>query len=264
MKPSVFPRHGLITGASSGLGAALAKRLSSAGTRLSLLARDHDRLSAVAADCVAAGAETEICVCDVTDGEAMERSIALCDDKLPIDLVVANAGIGGAASLAINGSETSVSARQIIETNLIGVINTIAPLAPRMAARQRGRVVIVSSVAGLVGLPQSPSYCASKAALQTYAVSLRRMLAPVGVQVSVVVPGFIDTPMSASLPLAKPLMWTAEKAAATIAEGIRTGRREIKFPWPLVAVARLVGALPGAAGDLALRVLTSNERVSTP
>jgi short-subunit dehydrogenase len=250
------PRHAIITGASSGLGAALARRLGAPGQRLSLIARDRERLDAVAADCIEAGAETDIRPCDVTDADGMEHCIAACDAIAPIDLVIANAGIGGAASLARNGSESPVAARRIIETNLIGVINTIAPVAPRMSERRRGHIVIVSSIAGLIGLAQSPSYCASKAALRTYGESLRRLMASSGVKVSVVSPGFVDTPMSATLPFPKPLMWTAERAAAVIEKRLQSGEWEIQFPWPLFALARFLRALPASAADRIVRALS--------
>lgn len=262
MSLSASHRHGIITGASSGLGAALARRLGATGLRLSLIARDRERLAAVAADCAGRGAETGVFVCDVTDAEGMERCIASCDAIAPIDLVIANAGIGGAACWAGNEAETSAAARRIIETNLIGVINTIAPLVPRMAERRRGHIVIVSSIVGLLGLAQSPSYCASKAALRTYAESLRRFMAPSGVKVSIVLPGFVDTPMSATLPFSKPLMWSAERAAATIARGLQSGDTQIQFPWPLVALARFLSALPSAASDRLVHALRPKEETA--
>jgi short-subunit dehydrogenase len=262
MSLSASHRHGIITGASSGLGAALARRLGSAGLRLSLIARDRERLAAVAADCAGNGAETDFFVCDVTDAEGMELCIASIDAIAPIDLVIANAGIGGAASLAGNGGETSASARRIIETNLIGVINTVAPLVPRMAARQRGHIVIISSIAGLLGLAQSPSYCASKAALRTYAESLRRLMAPSGVKVSVVLPGYVDTPMSATFRFSKPLMWSAERAAAAIAKGLQSGETHIQFPWPLVALVRFASVLPVSVGDRLVQALSPKEETA--
>lgn len=242
-------RHVLITGASSGIGAALARRLAGSGTRLSLVARDPERLAGVAGECTAAGATVQVRQCDVADGGVMERAMIDCDDVAPIDAVVANAGIGGAASLAGNAGEPVAVARRIIETNLIGVINTVGPLVPRMIERGRGHLVIVSSLAGRLGLPQSPSYCASKAGLRTYADALRRLLAPSRVCVSLVSPGFVDTPMSATLPFAKPLMWSADRAAAAIADVLRTGRGDVEFPWPLAMLARLLGVLPQAAAD---------------
>ena len=243
------PHHVLITGASSGIGAALATHYARRGVVLSLLARNPERLDAVARACRAKGAGAETHVSDVTDARDMERVMLACDRRQPIDLVIANAGIGGAAALTATAEEIAASARPIFEINLMGVVNTITPLVPCLVARRSGQVAIMGSLAGLVGLPQAPVYSASKAALRVYAHGLCRLLAPYGIAVSIVCPGFVDTPMSASLPFQPPLTWDAERAARHIAAGLARGRREILFPWPLVLAARLLALLPVAAVD---------------
>ena len=129
-------------------------------------------------------------------------------------------------------------ARKIVEVNFLGVVNTVVPLLANLCARRRGHIVIVGSMAGLQGLAESPAYSASKAAVRIYGEGLRRLLAPQGVRVTVVVAGFIATPMSASLPFPRPFEWTAERAASRIVRGIGRNEAEIAFPWQL----RLAGS----------------------
>lgn len=241
--------HVLITGASSGIGAALATYYAQQGVTLSLVARNFGRLDSVVQACRALGAEVQSHVSDVTDALGMEQLLFACDARKPINLVIANAGIGGAAALAGKNGESAVSARTIFEVNVMGVVNTITPLLPGFVFRRSGQVAIIGSLAGLVGLPHAPSYSASKAALHVYAHGLHRLLAPHGVQVSIVCPGFVDTPMSATLPFRGPFTWSAERAARHIAIGLARGRREIFFPWPLAVTARLFALLPRAAVD---------------
>jgi short-subunit dehydrogenase len=248
LQSSIAP-HVVITGASSGIGAALARVYGRWGWRLSLIARDAKRLEAVAADCGAGGNDVDIHPADVTDATAIDAAMKTCDLRQPVDLVIANAGIGGQAALACDGGEPGDIARQILTTNMLGVVNTVTPLLPLLVARRRGQIAIMSSLAALAGLPACPAYSASKAATRVYGAALRSLLAPSGVRVSVVCPGFIATPMTESLPFHLPFLWTADRAALHVARSLARGRREILFPWPLVAALRLVAVLPAAMGD---------------
>jgi short-subunit dehydrogenase len=235
--------HIVITGASSGLGAALARVYASPGVLLTLSGRDEARLASVAADCVAAGAEVSVVVCDVTDAAAMATWLTNADQTRPIDVVFANAGIGGKAAIAPSQGESNATASSIVATNTLGVINTVTPLLPGFVERQSGHLVVVSSLAGLLGLPHSPAYCGSKAAARIYADGLRRLMRPHRVKVTVVNPGFVDTPMSRSLPTAGPQTWTAERAARAIKLAVAKGKGDVTFPWSLrlaVAVAQLL------------------------
>jgi short-subunit dehydrogenase len=243
------PLHVLITGASSGIGAALAAHYARPGVELSLLARNRERLDTVARACRARGAGAQIHVSDVTDAQEMQRVVLACDRRHAIDLVIANAGIGGAASMTATAEELAASARPIFEINLMGVVHTVTPLVPCLVARRSGQIAIMGSFAGLVGLPQAPVYSASKAALRVYAHGLRRLLMPHGVGVSIICPAFVDTPMSASLPFRPPLTWNAERAAGHIAAGLARGKREILFPWPLALAARFLTCMPAVAVD---------------
>jgi short-subunit dehydrogenase len=247
--PFQSPTHVVITGASSGLGAALARFYASRGTKLSLIARDRTRLEQVAAVCRQSGADADFHVADVTDAAAITDALLACDSRLTVELVIANAGIGGKAVLAPREGETGDLARRIIATNTFGVINTVTALLPRLIARQRGQVALISSLNGFSGWPDCPAYSASKAAVNVYGEGLRLLAARAGVRVTVVCPGFIDTPMSASLPMQRPFLWSADRAAAYIARALARGQRRVLFPWPLAMGARLLAVLPPAVSD---------------
>ena len=238
------PRHVAITGAGSGIGAALAHHYAGPGVRLSLLGRNLDRLSAVAAQCREKGADVDVQSCDVAEAEAMADWLARCDDARAVDLIIANAGIGGDAVIAGPAGESLARAERIIATNVRGVINAVTPLLPRMAARKKGAIVIISSLAAFIPLAESPVYCASKAAARLYGLALHRLLAPKGIAVTVASPGFIDTPMSASLARPLPFLWPADRAARHIAAGVARRRREIVFPWQMALAVRLAALLP--------------------
>lgn len=243
------PAHILITGASSGIGAALARRYAREGMLLSLTARNASRLEQVAQDCRAAGADADWQAADVSNSIALGAWIEACDTRRPVDMVIANAGVGGERVIATATGKSLSIAREIVETNISGVTNCVIPLLPRFVERGGGHVVIMSSLAAYVGLPEAPLYSASKAAVRTYGQGLRRLLARSGVRVTVVCPGFVATPMSASLPGHPPLIWTAERAAERIVGGLARGKPEISFPWPLATLARLASALPPSLID---------------
>jgi short-subunit dehydrogenase len=243
------PRHVLITGASSGIGAALAHRFARPGTKLSLTGRDPTRLRQVSERCGNASADAQWQAMDITDAHVVGQWIMDCDTVQPVDLVIANAGIGGSAVIVPDSGEMLAAAHDIVATNILGVANTVIPLLPRFVVRGNGHVVIMSSLAGYVGLPQSPLYSASKAAVRVYGQALRRLLAPGGIRVTVVCPGFVETPMSATVPGLRPLLWSVERAAARIERGIARNEREIRFPWILATLARMAEALPPALVD---------------
>jgi short-subunit dehydrogenase len=240
------PSHILITGASSGIGAALAKRYAAPGVRLSLTARHRERLVNILQACQARGAETTGGVCDVRNADALRAFVEEVDDQQPITMVIANAGVGGEFVIAGTSGERADVAREIFETNVMGVANSIIPLLPRFLARGEGHVVIMSSLAAFVGLPDAPVYSASKAAVRVYGQALHRLLSPRSIRVTVVCPGFVDTPMSASLPGPRPFLWSAERAANRIVKGLARGEHEISFPWLLTTLAKLSGHLPPA------------------
>jgi len=236
----------LITGASSGLGAALARRYAAPGVRLALIGRDPSRLALVAADCVARGATVERASIDVTERATLAAWIVAADDSLPFDLVIANAGISGGTSGLGEGNDQS---RLIFAINLDGVLNTIEPILPRMRRRGTGAVALMSSLAGFRGLPGAPAYGASKAAVRVLGEALRGDYRPSGVTVSVICPGFVTTPMTARNRFRMPFLMKAERAAEIMVRGLARGRGRIAFPWPMYALARLIAALPSPLID---------------
>ena len=233
------PRSILITGASSGIGAALARAYAGPGVFLALSGRNQQRLDKVAGTCRKRGAEAEARVLDVTDGPAMARWLAAVDGGHPLDLVIANAGVSGAEDRA----------REIFAVNLAGVLNTVLPAIPPMRGRGRGQIAIMSSIAGIRGLPSAPAYAASKAAVKSYGEGLRGSLAADGVRVSVICPGFVKTPMTASNRFPMPFLTKADEAALKIRRGLAREAPLIAFPWPMVWGLRLVSALPSTIAD---------------
>lgn len=236
MKPAI-----LITGASSGLGAALARAYASPGAVLCLGGRDEGRLQQVAAQCRALGAELEIAVVDVTDRAAMEGWLLAADDRHPLTLVIANAGISGGTGHRLG--ETAEQTRAIFAANLDGVLNCLLPIIPRMQARRSGQIVLMASLAGFRGLPSAPAYAASKAAVKVWGEGLRGWLAGDGVGVSVICPGFVRTAMTATNRFPMPFLLEAERAALIMKRGIAANRARIAFPWPLATLVWLL-ALP--------------------
>jgi short-subunit dehydrogenase len=236
----------LITGASSGIGRGLALLYAGQGIRLLLTGRDIARLNAVAELCRAKGATVDICPVCVTERAAFEKEILSWDDKHPIDLVIANAGISG-------GAGTNEQAfRDIMEINLTGTFNTVNPLIPRMIERQAGHIVLMSSIAGFRGMPNAPAYSVSKVAVRAYGEALRPLLKAKGVRLSVICPGFIKTPLTDTNPFPMPFLMTVEEAALRIKKGIDANKARIAFPWPMYLIARSIALLPLGIGDFIL------------
>lgn len=237
------PRCIAITGASSGIGAALARHYAAGGITLFLSGRDAGRLDAVADDCRTRGARVETAILDVTDRAAAVRWAQDADDDTPIDLIIANAGISGGTGGVING-EPAAQAHRIFDVNVMGVLNTIEGAQDRMIARGRGQIAVISSLASFAAWPGAPAYSASKAAVRVYAEALNGALAHTGVTACAVCPGFIETPMTAVNGYKMPFMMDAAKAAALIARGLAAGRVRLCFPLRTYVFAALPGFLP--------------------
>ncbi len=231
------PGHVLVTGASSGLGRALAEAYAAPGRQLTLLGRDEARLAAVAAAVAARGGEAVTHVVDVRDRAAMAAVIGAADDARPLDLVVANAGIAAAADPG-----------EVLAVNALGVWYTVAPALARMGGRGRGQLALMSSLAGRRGLPGAGPYCASKAAVRVLAESLRLDWGPRGVRVSAVVPGFVDTPLTRLNAFAMPWRLDGAAAAERIRRGLERDRAEIAFPRRLAIAVRLLTVMPPCGG----------------
>jgi short-subunit dehydrogenase len=250
-----FPRSILITGASSGIGAALAREYARPGVTLALGGRDRARTEAIVEACRARGAAASASIADVIDRDAMHRVVSEADSAAPLDLVIANAGI---SAISGPGGETEAQAREIFATNVDGVMNTVFPAIEAMRAHAprngvRGQIAIVSSLAGFHGYPGAPAYVASKNAVRAWGESLRGELYGEGIRVSVICPGFVATPMTAGATFPQPFKISAERAARIVASGLARGRSRIAFPWPTYFAAWLGIALPERMVDPLIR-----------
>jgi len=254
--PPNSPAAVLITGASSGIGEALAKAYATPGRLLALAGRDRGRLDAVATACRGFGAAVEAAAIDVADRDAMRAWIEGVDDRHPIDLAIANAGISAGTG---GQGESEEQCRNIFAVNLDGVLNTAWPALTRMRGRRRGQIAIISSIAAFRGLPGTPAYSASKAAVKAYGEALRGWLAKDGIRVSVVCPGFVRSRMTAVNKFPMPMIMDADKAAGIIVKGLARDKARIAFPWPMYALLWLLGALPPAWTDPLLKVVPEKE-----
>lgn len=234
------PRSILITGASSGIGEALACRYAEAGVSLFLSGRNEARLDGVAAACKAQGATVFVSAVDVTDRSAMAQWIADADRESALDLVVANAGISGGTA---GGVEPEAQIRSIFAVNVEGVLNTVLPGLEAMASRGAGHIAIVSSLAGFLPMSGAPAYSASKAAVRHFGEALRPSAARRGVGVSVICPGFVYSRMTAANPFPMPLIMSGERAAGIIARGIEKNRARVAFPLLMYAIVYTLGHL---------------------
>lgn len=240
------PKHIVITGASSGIGEALAEAYAAPGIRLGLLGRKRDRLEALATSCMAKGAHVWMHALDVTDRKGMESILQQEDNKKPIDLIFANAGISAGT---FGPGENESQARAVFACNLDGVLNTIHPILPRMAARGRGQVALMASLASFRGIPGAPAYCSSKAAVRIYGEGLRGEYTRSGVEVNVICPGYIDTPMTRVNRFPMPFLMTPEKCTAIIIKGLKNNKSRIAFPCPMVFAVGLLALLPPSWTD---------------
>lgn len=239
--PKVF-----ITGASSGLGAALAVHYALHGATLGLAARRRERL-----DALAAGLAGEHCLyaVDVTDAAALADAAArfIARHGAP-DIVIANAGVS-VGTLTEYAEDLQVF-RRVLETNLVGMAATFQPFIAPMRAAHRGSLVGIASVAGIRGLPGAGAYGASKAAAISYLESLRVELRGSGVRVVTICPGYVDTPMTAVNRYPMPFLLNADDAARRIARAIERAAGYAVIPWQMAIVAKLLRMLPNSVFDL--------------
>ncbi len=233
----------VITGASSGIGQALALDYAAPGIALALNGRDEARLQTVAEACRAKGAIVDARSIDVTDREGLASWLIAFDDAHPVDLLIANAGISIDKD---NSSLDDFSAiRNTMAVNFDGVLNTVEPLIGRLMARKRGQIAVVSSLAGFIGLPYSASYNASKAAVRVWGESIRYVLKKSGVGVSVICPGFVVSRITTEAPFPMPFLMSAERASAIIRRGLARNKARIAFPVPTKAAVWFGGVIPG-------------------
>ena len=244
--PSVRFRNIVITGASSGIGEALAADYAAPGIVLALTGRDPKRLESVAEACRAKGAVVFAEILDSTDRVGMERWLKEFDDLHPVDLLIANAGI----SIDQNNPalEAFHTVRRTMAVNFDGVLNTLEPLVGRMMDRRSGQIGLVSSQASFFGRPLAASYNASKAAVRVWGESVRFALAASNVGVSVVCPGFVVSRMSAETKGPKPFLVSAEKASRVIRTGLERNAPRISFPLGIAVLVWLTAVGPARWG----------------
>ena len=228
----------VVTGASSGIGRALAVELAREGYRVGLIARRADRLEAVVAAIRAAGDSAECVPAAVTGRDEVRRAIGTLTERLgPVDLLVANAGIG-------LGTDALVPAADALEAefrvNVFGVFYAVEAVVPSMIERGAGHVVVISSLAAHRGLPGAAGYCASKAALTRLVEGLRPDWARAGICATTVHPGYVRSEMTARNRFRMPLLMETDRAARLIARAIRRKRKVYEFPWRMSLLVRHV------------------------
>jgi len=242
----------VITGATGAIGQALATVYAKPGNQLVLHGRQRDVLDALEVSCRHAGAEVELSHIDLGDDTALFEWLGTLCDPTPPDIVIVNAGIN--INIGEDGSgEAWEEASRLLEINLRVPMAMGNFLGKRMRASGHGQLVLMSSLAAYHGLPVTPSYSASKAGVKAYGEALRGWLAPYGVGVSVVMPGYVSSKMCHEMPGPKPFLWQPERAARVIAAGVERNRTRISFPFPLNFGCWWLAVLPAAVSQRLLK-----------
>jgi len=248
------PAAVLITGATGGIGEALARRYAQTGRTLILHGRDQARLGAIARACETGGARVVCVTFDLCDAPGTEAALRTLSNEHAIDLAIINAGV----SRMVGAGEEVESweiAKTVLAVNLDGAIASIAGVLPEMRRRGSGQIAVISSLEAYFGLPVTPIYCASKSALKAYGEALRGWLAPQGIAVNVVLPGFVRTPMSDRFQGPKPWMLSPDRAAMLIRRGLERNSARIAFPRVLAWGMWWLAVLPASWSQWLVRVL---------
>ena len=237
-----------LTGASSGIGEGLALTMAERGAVLGLVARRREQLENLASECEAKGAKAVIFPCDVTDAAAIQAAAdAMRLEFGHIDILIANAGIGG------NDPETRSynpeAVKKVIDTNLMGAVNCVHAIVPQMIERGQGQLVAISSLAGIRGLPKSAAYSASKAAMTMFFESVRLDTRGKGIDVTIIQPGFIETPLTAGRTNKMPYLMKLDDAIPHFIDAIEKKKAFAAFPWQLATIVRLGKIFPAGLYD---------------
>jgi short-subunit dehydrogenase len=231
-------RTAWVTGASSGIGRALALRLAAQGVTVAASARRVEALH----ELTKLNPKIHAFPLDVTDTRATKAVVtSIQDTRGPIELAVLNAGIG--QRMGVDNFDAEVAA-QTMAVNYQGLVNGVAALLPGMRERRSGRIALMSSVAGYRGLPRAAAYAPSKAAAISLAESLRPELQDRGISISIINPGYVETPLTENARYPLPFVISAEDAASRIISGLARGKFEIAFPWQMVWMLKLGRLMP--------------------
>lgn len=245
------PRTVLITGATSAIGSALAREYAGSEIKLYLHGRNVEKLAAVVRDCEARGAQVQASSFDVRDMDAMRRWL---QGVGAVDLAIVNAGLN--THIGPHGEpERWEEVEALLEVNLKAMMHLVHALVPAMQQRGTGQLALMSSLAAYYGLPVTPTYCATKAGVKAYGEALRGWLADQGIGVSVIMPGYVQSPMCEAMPGPKPFLWSPERAARTIRRGLARNRARISFPFPLNWGTWWLAVLPAAVSGQIVRWL---------
>ncbi|MCX7627983.1 MAG: SDR family NAD(P)-dependent oxidoreductase [Methylophilaceae bacterium] len=245
------PSAVLITGATSAIGSALAREYAAPGVTLYLHGRNTKCLQEVASACRARGARVETMRLDVRDVAALR---AWLEALGPLDVVIVNAGMN--THVGPSGEpEPWDEVEALLDVNLKAAMVVVHAVLPAMRARGCGQIALISSLAGYFGLPVTPTYSATKAGLKAYGEALRGWLAPEGIRVNVVMPGYVKSPMCDAMPGPKPFLWSPERAAKAIRRGLERDKARISFPFPLNWGTWWLAVLPASLSTRLVRWL---------
>lgn len=246
----------LITGASSGIGKALAVAYAQKDITLFLTGRNEERLQQTALACQKKGAHVYTKIADVRDPFVMEKWVRQADELRPLDLVIAAAGV---SANVLGEKESDRETREIFATNVNGVINTVLPAVELMKKKKKGHIALISSLAGYRFLGQAPAYSASKAAIKNWGEALSKDLLRDNIAVTVVCPGFVKTPLTEKNKFPMPFLMSPEKAAKIIVKGIAKKKTLLSFPKIMTFLVWFRSCLPAFVLEWSFRLQIKKE-----